>query len=687
MKQKLFIFLCLALVLLSVNVLAVTSLSTPSVCCEKTISGGTCINTDQAQCDTSLNPSTGNPFQVVPTSCESTSFCKQGTCYDSKEGVCLENTPQKVCEENNGTWSEQPASALPVCQLGCCIIADQAAFVTQTRCKSLSSFYGVKIDFQSSITSEFACIEAANAQDEGACVSYDGNVKTCKFTTRKDCGGTNSILTTNTTNILDDDLSGKQFYKDVLCSAEELGTVCARQVSTTCYNSKVYWEDSCGNRENVYSSNKDQSWNDGRVAEPDAVCALTGASTTCGNCDYLLGSRCDQYTGVLGIGKPTFGDKICKTTSCVDRDGKSRMNGESWCVYDSSIGQGKTPPGSRSYREICSDGEIQVEACEDFRNQICIHSGIASSAGEYSVAACRVNRWQDCTGQTIRDDCENTDQRDCLWIATVEGVNFTKGSSTNSSNPFSNPATSFSNPVGGSSAPTSSGTTSPSSGGLSAFTNPIGGAAITPITGYSINHLVGSGAGQWEQNSLNNKLRTNRTDNAQGLCIPLVAPGQKFWEKGDSKAICSQASAECTINVTKIWKKDILTGKKELDKVVVTPSNSDCLKTINAAKGQFEVNPDWAAKVNAVCTSLGDCGANININGVFTDKGYEWRYNNDSYYITESDVGQFTGQQVGQGTGEAVAIDYVINNDYKLGGEEYVYIKEWHTTISLIASK
>jgi hypothetical protein len=34
----------------------------------------------------------------------------------------------------------------------------------------------------------------------------------------------------------------------------------------------MYWYDSCGNKENVYSSNKDKSWNNGRVVEPDVVC-------------------------------------------------------------------------------------------------------------------------------------------------------------------------------------------------------------------------------------------------------------------------------------------------------------------------------------------------------------------------------------------------------------------------------
>jgi hypothetical protein len=58
-----------------------STLSTPSYCCEKTTNGAYCINTGEENCDAS--------FQKSPTSCESTSYCKLGTCYDSSEGVSV----------------------------------------------------------------------------------------------------------------------------------------------------------------------------------------------------------------------------------------------------------------------------------------------------------------------------------------------------------------------------------------------------------------------------------------------------------------------------------------------------------------------------------------------------------------------------------------------------------------------
>ena len=100
---------------------AQSTLSEPSFCCEKTNEGGLCINSDEANCD--------EAYKSSPTSCETTSYCKLGTCYDSEEGICMANTPQTVCEKNGGTWDERDSAEIPQCQLGGCVIADQAAFV------------------------------------------------------------------------------------------------------------------------------------------------------------------------------------------------------------------------------------------------------------------------------------------------------------------------------------------------------------------------------------------------------------------------------------------------------------------------------------------------------------------------------------------------------------------------------
>ncbi len=638
------------------NVLAIPDISTPSVCCEKTTQGAMCINTNEASCSSS--------GKIVPTSCESTSFCKLGTCYDSKEGMCMENTPQVVCQSNGGTWSEKKANEISQCRLGCCILADQAAFVTMTRCKSLSTFYGTAIDFRTTITSEQACVEAANSQDEGACVYTLSGVKTCKFTTRKECGGTSS--TNNNINASElSDISTKSFFSGLLCSAEELAVPNnARQASTGCYQGKVYWFDSEGNRENVYSSNSNLSWNQGRVTSPETICAATGDSKTCGNCDYLAGSRCAAWDSTFfGIGKPKNVDNYCKTTKCEDRDGNTRLNGESWCVYDSdNLGNAQDPAGSRHYREICVDGKVQVEACADFRNQICVHSGIYTSAGEYSVAACRVNRWQDCTSQTYKDECENTDARDCIWVESVDGINLGNPKYA----PQSTTQQPFANPVSGSGASTAV-------QGLSAIGSAAG--AVSQFTGAAIKTNVESGVGQWEQNSLSNEfgMGINRSSKDEGICVPMVSPGLDFWQSGDSQTVCSQASASCQVDVEITYKKNALTGAESVAEVNIR--ENECLTMLDKDGTNFEVNPSWGAKANAVCSALGDCGVGININGVMTNEGYDWKYKNESYYFTNADLGLLS-QSLSPGTGKVIAIDYVLNDKYKLNEDDYVYVKK-----------
>ena len=45
-----------------------------NVCCEKTTEGAWCQNTLEENCD--------EGFRKTPTSCEATSFCRPGVCFD-----------------------------------------------------------------------------------------------------------------------------------------------------------------------------------------------------------------------------------------------------------------------------------------------------------------------------------------------------------------------------------------------------------------------------------------------------------------------------------------------------------------------------------------------------------------------------------------------------------------------------
>ena len=369
-------------------------------CCEKTVGGASCQNENQVKCDPN--------YKSTPTSCDSTSYCKGGCCYDSKEGLCMENTPKAVCDSAGGAWDEEKDCNIPQCNLGCCVIGGEASLTTLVRCKKLATFYGVEADYRSSIKDEQTCIGIANAQDLGACVYTSEFLKTCKFRTQGSC----EAMKTNSTDTT--------FHKNYLCSNDELGTNCARQHHTGCVEGKdeVYWFDSCNNRENIYDSDKTKSWNNGKVLDKDESCnpsSSNAGSKSCGNCDYFLGSYCRKWNSGEGSSsvKPDYGEYFCRNLNCAKTsDGKSHKHGESWCATDKTA----NVVGSRYVKHICIQGEEIIEPCADFRQEVCIEDKVKTSAGDFNEAACRANRWQDCTGTANQQDCENSDKRDCNWI-------------------------------------------------------------------------------------------------------------------------------------------------------------------------------------------------------------------------------------------------------------------------------
>ena len=419
------ISVAIIIVLLSASATA----ADPTVCCEKTKatsrSGALyCQNVPVSECDTSA--------KQVPTACESTSYCKPGVCYNSREGTCLDNTPEIVCDANGGQWSETfPAQ----CSLGCCVLGDQAAFVSLVRCKRLSSFLGLTTNYKQNIQNEVQCVLEVQNQEKGACVYEQEFEKTCTFTTRGAC----------TSGVNGTSIKG-EFFGGKLCTAEEIGTPCAPTQQTTCVPGKdgVYFIDSCGNAANIYDASKlnDKSyWSTAiDVSESCNPNSDNANSKTCGNCNYLAGSYCRTATR---SNRPTYGNAICADLNCKKTsNGNNYKHGESWCVYTDA---GKkdisdNAVGSRFYKHVCVNGEEVIEQCADFRQEECIEDAIEISGGKFSQAACRVNRWQDCTNQGERIDCENTERRDCVW---KEGIVLTNVSSEGACIPKNSPGLKF----------------------------------------------------------------------------------------------------------------------------------------------------------------------------------------------------------------------------------------------------
>jgi hypothetical protein len=69
-------------------------------------------------------------------------------------------------------------------------------------------------------------------------------------------------------------------------------------------------------------------------------------------------------------------------------------SGDSWCGYDEGV-------GSRHSRYICVDGQIILEPCRDYRQEVCVQKN--------NQAQCRINTAYVCSSCTTKDCCESYD--------------------------------------------------------------------------------------------------------------------------------------------------------------------------------------------------------------------------------------------------------------------------------------
>ncbi len=365
----------------SSDLIPVVSAEDSFSCCPKTNDGAICqdVSSDYSNC----------AEELLPTKCDYVAKCKLGCCIDEKEGLCTTNSPKGKCEEDGGIWQEDKNCNTFECQKGCCVLGEKVEFITEDRCDKLSLLFGFDKDFRD-LETELECFALEKSQPEGACI-FNGGV--CKFTTESECRK----------------LGGK-FSEGNLCSKESLNTICERQASIGCVEGKdeIYWFDSCGNKENIYSSNKDASWNNGEVLKKEDSCGAGSSninSKSCGNCNYFLGSKCAESSS--GKARVDDGNFVCKNLNCIDENGKERVNGESWCVYDSFIGDGKDAVGSRHWKRMCINGEIKVEPCADYRGQICVQSNINGTGRNFSIAACVINEATKCLSYNSNQDMDS----------------------------------------------------------------------------------------------------------------------------------------------------------------------------------------------------------------------------------------------------------------------------------------
>ena len=415
MKIKNFVIFGMVLLVLILSINSILAIEV-SNCCERLNNNGAwCQNAPESECSTGTNPFTGGTYKKVPTSCESTSYCKLGTCVNSLQGSCMPNTPQIVCNNEGGLWKNTKIEDLPECQLGCCVLGNQVAFVTQIECKKLSSEQGLTTNYRSDIQTELECIMSVTSDDMGACVFEREYQKTCLMLTQTEC---NQIMLSTYSGDEDAEnvnVDSVDFHKGYLCSAPSLATNCGPRGGTACIDEQVYFLDTCGNPSNIYDNSKLNDNNDywTYIQEPPCDDGYGNKnSKDCGACDYFSGSICADYDRTENP-KPNYGDSICTSLDC-KYGGKDYLHGETWCVENSKSSlTGKNLPGSRDFRMMCYNGEVISDPCAEFRNEICIESNV----NDFSTAGCVPNKWQDCVIQTNDEDCEEEYLRDCKWIS------------------------------------------------------------------------------------------------------------------------------------------------------------------------------------------------------------------------------------------------------------------------------
>ncbi len=552
-----------------------------AVCCERTLDGGICLDvSDSIHCN--------NLFRWEDTACESTTYCKDGTCVNVADGTCMPSSDSACDSSRGGFWYNQPEEEVTECQYGCCFLPGGPSFTSRVSCIDISSDSGISVDFRESITDEETCLLSAGPDVEGACIFQSESGRDCTIETNERCGEL-----------------GREFHAGLLCSAPELGTLCTMTENTKCVDGffEVYFEDNCGNTANVYDFSKITDVNYWTyIIDPFSVDICESGqhnkdSSTCGNCNYGLGSVCGSKRN--SSANPEVGNYICIDLDCGDIGGKYREHGESWCSEPISIFE-YALPGQISYRLYCYFGEVQWELCDNTRNNLCKEDETKTASEFKSEANCVPNRWQDCVIQNDSELCLDTADRDC---EVLEGIS---------------------------------------------LKNDTGGDRLFLNYTYT-----------YDETTL--EILGDDTDEIKAVCVPKYTPGFKFWESDETDNFLGDSFTTPTMtcgiaSVSKIggYENTLLTsdlgGEHESwiayegicfencvteceEKFFIVECTHECIKdcdyseafvdmektawkeTTSLSVGNVTLNSTWVIKIKNLSSAFGDCGVKANYIG------------------------------------------------------------------------
>ncbi len=558
--------------------------------CQNDVNGAVCQEYPSNTCNSAC---TTPCFQGMRSSFAN---CKLGSCFDPVIGTCSSGTPKSLCEQRGGQWSN---STQAECNRECCLInpdgnggGAQAKLTTQQQCNHLGQTLGAPISFVP-VTGEIECLLKANSQERGACVlEFLPEVQkyNCETTTQSKCLA-----------------SGGTFSPGHLCTNPSLNTKCERTGNTKCFKDLdgVYYIDSCNNRANIYDYsklNEESYWNNIVPLTESCDVSVTGSSITnqanCGNCDYLRGSIC----GTPRSGTDTSansGNYVCRDLSCVDEWGNRKRNGESWCAFDGKIGiDGSESPVPRT-ESIFS--ELPMPSGRTW----CLdkNSGIATAYDSPTLENPNVSITQQSINiptDKFTKDIVCSNDTDISRI-TARGTNEQRSVDLPGSRHYKRSC--FDGEI----------RTEPCQEGRSGIctqkTQSANGytSASCRLNAWTMCLKANMGEAEdlnkCEENADCFLKHVGINSFEFDMCVAKYPPG--LYELGDSgldaNSICSYASQKCTY----VEKKG-LSGWK-------------CIMNCGCKTQAF------TESMNNLCSSLGDCGGKINLNGDFTHDGYSVR--------------------------------------------------------------
>jgi len=354
-----------------ISFLIVVSIVNAEACCLKTKGGQYCVNEKDGA--TQADCSDGS---WISESCSVRSECTtRGCCFVDNE--CRDSEVQLKCTSNDGRFVEGDGrciDAMDECKLVCCEknIGSDVSYVwgmTTAQCEK----EGRKV--KDAIPDETEC-KAQNYGVKGTqvcCAASDGKC----------------TIVINDEKCSDMEGGGTPAPLGFPCSQfEKCNPKCEAKYHTGPGDSKnpeeankVYWYDSCGNKEDI-------------VKETDPIEAFNkiGLKPFNGDCDA-------DPSKVLSVGgtkgQYACADLVCKNVWDNPRTDENhdgvlnndnffefgaekrdfRYNGESWCEYmQAKVGPGLDLPGTRHYLHRCDQGNETVDTDGEGRNKICIES-------------------------------------------------------------------------------------------------------------------------------------------------------------------------------------------------------------------------------------------------------------------------------------------------------------------------